>query len=107
MLLINRDRAAVAAAEEKKNRPGMFKRASNALFGGMEKEEQKGGRLGAGGVAASATAAVQDKVSTAKEELLGAHEDKGVLAAVEQKVDERRRQGEKILEVVKPMGGVS
>lgn len=105
MLLINRERAAAVAAEEKKNRPGMFKRASNYLFGGLEKEEQKGGRLGAGGVTASATAAVQDKVQTAKDELLGENEDKGVLAAVEEKVDGQRRQGEKIVETVKPMGG--
>ena len=54
---------------------------------------------------ASATAAVQDKVQTAKDELLGENEDKGVLAAVEEKVDGRRRQGEKIVESVKPMGG--
>lgn len=105
MLLINRERAAAAAAEEKKNRPGMFKRASNYLFGGLDKEEQKGGRLGAGGVTASATAAVQDKAKTAKEELLGKHEEKGLLASVEEKVDARRRQSEKVVEAVKPMGG--
>ena len=45
MLLINRERAAVEAAEKKKNRPGVFKRVSEWLFSDLSKEEQKGGRL--------------------------------------------------------------
>ena len=48
MLLINRERAAIEAAEAKRNRPGIFKRAKNAIFSGLSNEEQKGGRIGAG-----------------------------------------------------------
>ena len=47
LLLLGQERAKAEAAEAKKNRPGMFKGASNYLFGGLAKEEQKGGRRGA------------------------------------------------------------
>ena len=39
MLLINRERAAEEAAEAKRNRPGIFKRATGWLFSDVAKEE--------------------------------------------------------------------
>lgn len=47
MLLINRERAAHEAAEAKKNRPGMFRRATNAVFGGGSTTQQQDSRMGA------------------------------------------------------------
>ncbi|QIW95762.1 hypothetical protein AMS68_001280 [Peltaster fructicola] len=47
LLLLGQERAKFEAAEARKNKPGMFKSASNYLFGGLAKEEQKGGRLAA------------------------------------------------------------
>jgi hypothetical protein len=99
MLLINRERVRAAAEEEKKNEPGMFKRAGNYLFGGLEKEEQKGGKLGA------AAARAEEAAHPIKEKLLGQDEDLGVLKSVEQKLDSHRREGEKVVELVKPLGG--
>ena len=99
MLLINRERAAAEAAEAKRNRPGMFKRAGSYLFGELDKEEQKGGRLGA------AASKIEQTVQPVKDELLGEKEDLGILKTVEEKVESHRRQGEKAAEVVKPLGG--
>lgn len=98
VLLINRERAAAAAEEEKRNRPGMFKRASNYLFSGLQKEEQKGGRLGA------AAAKLEEKAQPVKDELLGDKGDRGILKAVEN-VESHRRTGEKVDSVVRPLGG--
>lgn len=100
MLLINRERAAEEAAEAKRNRPGMFKRATSYVFGGMEKEEAKGGRLGAAAAAATVTPSA---VSEGPAE--GQKHDRGVLRAVEEKLDENRRQGEQVEEVMRPLGG--
>jgi hypothetical protein len=99
MLVINRERVRAAVEEEKKNAPGMFKRAGSFLFGGLEKEEQKGGKLGA------AAAKAEEAVHPIKEKLLVQDEEPGVLKSVEQKLDSHRREGEKVLEVVKPFGG--
>lgn len=99
MLVINRARVKEAADAEKKNQPGMFKRAGTYLFGGLEKEEQKGGKLGA------AAAKAEEAVQPVKEKLLGQNEDPGVLQSVEQKLDSHRREGEKVVEIVKPFGG--
>jgi hypothetical protein len=98
LLLINRERAAREAEEAKKNRPGIFKRTTGWLFGGLSAEEHKGGRLGAEARGASVTSAV-------KEELLGEKEDRGVLEAVQEKVEAKRRTGERVEEVIRPMGG--
>ena len=94
MLLINRERAAREAEEDRRNRPGVWKRATGWLFGGLAKEEQKGGRLGFGG-----------EGKGEGEVLLGEKEDKGVLQAVEEKVEENRRTGERVEEVLRPLGG--
>lgn len=75
VLLMNRERAAMEAEEARRNRPGVFKRTTGWLFGGAEKVEQRGGRMGVG----------------AKEEVLGEKEDIGVLKAVEEKVEQGRR----------------
>ena len=93
MLLINRERAAREAEEEKRRRPGVWKRITGWAFGGLEKEERKGGRLGAGGA------------ESAQEEMLGDREDKGVLQAVKEKVEESRRAGQRVEEVLRPLGG--
>jgi hypothetical protein len=93
VLLVNRERAKVEAAEAKRNRSGVFRRATGWLTGGLSKEEQKGGRLGAG------------VVESEREEVLGEKEDRGVLRAVEEKVEQRRRSGEKVEEVLRPLGG--
>lgn len=58
-------------------------------FWGLEKEEQKGGRLGA----AAAASAGGGSAPAVREELLGEKEDMGVLQAVEEKVEENRRTG--------------
>ncbi|KXT00216.1 hypothetical protein AC578_7001 [Pseudocercospora eumusae] len=93
ILLINRERAAMEADFAKKNQPGMFKRASNWLFSGLSKEEQKGGRLGATATAAesAASTAVQDTRS--------------VMQAVEDKVESERSAGEMTQAILKPTGG--
>lgn len=100
MLLINRERAADEAAEAKRNRPGVFKRATNWAFSGLSSEEQKGGRLGAAAAAVSGTAS-----QVLPEEVQGQQHDRSVLQAVEEKVDAHRRQGEKVEEIVRPLGG--
>jgi hypothetical protein len=56
-LLINRERAKFEAQEEKKNRPGIFKRTTTWLTGGLSQVEQKGGKL------ANATADQADKTA--------------------------------------------
>ncbi|KAK3640727.1 hypothetical protein LTR22_016846 [Elasticomyces elasticus] len=101
MLLINRQRAAEEAAEARKNRPGMFKRATGWLFSDLSSEEQKGGRLGA--MAAGAGSAVAAVTPTQRPE--GQKHDRSVLQAVEEKLDANRRQGEKVEEVLRPRGG--
>ena len=99
MLVINRARVREAAEAEKQNQPGMFKRAGSYLFGGLEKEEQKGGKLGA------AAAKAEEAMQPLKEKVMGQEESGSVFKSVEQKLDSHRREGEKVLEVVKPMGG--
>jgi hypothetical protein len=58
-LLINRERAKFEAQEEKRNRPGIFKRTTTWLSGGLSQVEHKGGKL------ANATADQAEK-TTAK-----------------------------------------
>lgn len=94
ILLINRDRAAQEAEAEKSNRPGVFKRATGWLLGGVSSEEQKGGRLGSG-----------SSQETVAEQMLGDQEDKGVLKAVEERIEAHRRTGEKFEETLRPLGG--
>lgn len=103
MLLINRERAAEEAAEAKKNRPGVFKRTSDWLFSGLSKEEQKGGRLGAAAAAANASNSAAELLTD--EQVSGQRHDRSVLQVVEEKVDANRRQGERVEEVVRPLGG--
>ena len=98
MLLINRARAAQEAAEAKKNRPGVFKRTTNWLFSGLSTEEQKGGRLGA--AAATGSSVIAQAVQPPAQQ----HE-RGILQAVEDKVEANRRQVEKVQEVILPFGG--
>ena len=93
VLLVNRTRAREEAKEAKRTRPGIIIRSTGWLFGGLSKEETKGGRLGA------------EAVQSGREDVLGEREHRGVLQAVEEKVEERRRTGEKVEEVLRPMGG--
>lgn len=98
-LLINQARAAMEAEQERTNRPGMFKRATNWVTGGLAEVEQKGGRLGA---------EAREKAAAARsgaEETLGDKEDKGVLQPVAENVDAGRRAGERAEEIVRPSGG--
>lgn len=99
MLLINRERAAAEAAEARRNRPGVLKRAKSWLFSGLSSEEQKGGKLGAG---AADTLAMSHAI---KEELLDDRPNGGVLNAVERRLDEKRRSGEQVEEAFRPRGG--
>lgn len=101
VLLINRERAADAAAEAQKNRPGMFKRATNWLFSGLSQEEQKGGRLGTTAAATGPGATM----AHVKDETAGQQHDRSVLQAVEDKIEPHRRQGEKVQELLNPVGG--
>ena len=89
VLLVNRTRAREEAERERRSRPGWIKRGTGWLFGGLSKEEQKGGRLGSG------------DLERRREEVFEGREDGGVLRAVEERVEERRRTGE----VLRPMGG--
>lgn len=98
-LLINQARAAMEAEQEKQNRPGMFRRATSWVTGGLSKEEQKGGRLGAEARERAAVGIV------GTEEMLGEREDKGVLQAVQEKVEAHRRTGEQVDEIIRPLGG--
>lgn len=99
ILVINQARAKFEAAEAAQKRPGVIKRTTSWLFSGLSTEEQKGGKLGAGATSASATS------QTPTEEMLGIREDRGILQAVEEKVEARRRSGEKVEEVLRPVGG--
>ncbi|USW55044.1 Putative cytochrome c oxidase assembly protein COX14 [Septoria linicola] len=104
MLLINRERNARQAEIDKQNRPGMFKRASNWLFSDLSKEEQKGGRLGAAAAATeSAAGTIAQKAEATAEETK--QEARHVLQAVEDKVEQHQRQGEKVPEMLVPAGG--
>lgn len=99
MLLINRARAAMEAEEAKKNRPGLFKRAGTWL--GLAEEEKKGGRFSQN--AASVTEFVADSVQEGATSI--AQEGRGVLHAVEQKMDESRRHAENLHQTANPAGG--
>lgn len=92
VLLINRERAARAAEEDRRSRPGVWKRVSGWAFEGLEREERRGGKFGA-------------EMEGKTEEVLGETEDRGVLRAVGEKVEENRRSGKKVDEVLRPMGG--
>lgn len=99
MLLINRARVAMEAEAAKQNRPGMFKRAGTWL--GLAEEEQKGGRLTQ--AATSTTELVADSVQEGAASI--AQEGRGVLQAVEQKMEENRRHAEHLQQTANPSGG--
>lgn len=103
LLMINREMNARQAEMDKKNRPGMFKRASNWLFSDLSKEEQKGGRLGAATAAAAAGKTIAQNTESVADQ--AKDEAQHVLQAVEDKVDEHRRQGERVSELLVPAGG--
>ncbi|KAF2167855.1 hypothetical protein M409DRAFT_22002 [Zasmidium cellare ATCC 36951] len=100
MLLINRERVAEEAAEAKMNKPGIIKRTTSWMFGGLSQEEQKGGRLGA---AASGSQSASDEVRQISSSL--ADEGKSVLQAVSNNVESHRREGEAVQELINPAGG--
>lgn len=88
ILLINRERAAEEAAEAKKNRPSLLKRATGLLSGGLSEVEQKGGKLGAvvASQAEDASSRIQDAAQT-----VGA-EAKGIAQQVQEAVGSNRWQ---------------
>lgn len=88
MLLINRERAAAEAAEARRNRAGIFKRAKNWMFSGLSTEEQKGGRIGAGAADALAVSHV------IKEELPVEKDESSVVHSLEKAVESHRQVGE-------------
>lgn len=45
-LILNKERAIEAYEEQQRNRPGIWERTKGTLFGGLAKEETKGGALG-------------------------------------------------------------
>lgn len=99
-LLINREAVAAQAAEEKKNRPGVFKRTTSWLFSGLATEDQKGGRLGA------AASNVVDSVSETVNAAVGTEEaNPGVLHAVQEKVAAHRRQEQWLDQAARSSGG--
>lgn len=100
MLLINRERVAEEAAEAKRNKPGIIKRTTSWMFGGLSQEEQKGGRLGA---AAAGSQSALDEAKQVSSSL--ADEGKSVLQAVSNKVESHRREGEAVQEFINPVGG--
>lgn len=99
ILLINRANVAMQAEAAKQNRPGIFKRAGTWL--GLSDEEKKGGRLSQ--AAASTTESVADAVQEGAASV--AQEGRGVLKAVEQKVEENRRHTEHLQQTANPTGG--
>ena len=103
VLLINRERVAEEAAEAKKSRPGVIKRTTNWMFSGLSKEEQKGGKLGAVAAATASTPAAA--VAESSEPVSGQQHDRSTLQVIEDKIEANRRQGERIEEVVRPLGG--
>ncbi|KAK0912043.1 hypothetical protein LTR02_003151 [Friedmanniomyces endolithicus] len=92
VLLVNRQRAAEEAAEERARRPGVVKRVKGWLF----RREVGGFAAGAGSVGPAEVVGKQVE---------GQKHDRSVLNAVEEKLDENRRQGEKMEELVRPFGG--
>ena len=94
VLLVNRERARRESEEAKKTRPGVFRRSTSWLFGGLSKEEQKGGRLGA-----------EAALASGGEQILGEKEGRGVLQAVQEKVESKRREVERVEDVIRPLGG--
>lgn len=99
MLLINRAVVQMQAEAAKKNRPGIFKRAGTWL--GLSDEEQKGGRLSQAVISESELVpdSVQEGVASIAEE------GRGVLQAVEQKVEENRRHAEHLQKAASTVGG--
>nr|POF13152.1 hypothetical protein CFP56_10300 [Quercus suber] len=89
ILLLNRERAADEAAEAKRNRPGVIKKTTNWLFGGFEKEETKGGRLGAAAAATTGGGGLALLPSSPSEEATP-----DMFHAIEERIDERRRRSE-------------
>jgi len=100
ILLLNRERAAREAEEAKLAEKGIFARAKDSIFGGLSEVEEKGGKIGA--AARSAQANVQEKVQEARSSHI---QSPGVVKAVEEKVEEHRRTGERVEEVLRPLGG--
>jgi hypothetical protein len=94
VLLVNRERARRESEEAKKSRPGIIRRSTSWLFGGLSKEEQRGGRLGA-----------EAALESGRQDLLGEKEEQGVLLAVQETVNARRREGERVEEMLRPLGG--
>ncbi|KAF2725072.1 hypothetical protein K431DRAFT_281548 [Polychaeton citri CBS 116435] len=111
MLLINRERVIEAAELERRNAPGAVTRAKNWLFGGLSKEEQKGGRLGAGAGAAAAVPGPTEfgEPQARKQAIEGtkasSNEGSSILQTAGDKLDSHRRQGEKIESALSPLGG--
>lgn len=99
MLLINRAVVAMQAEAAKKNRPGIFKRAGTWL--GLSDEETKGGRLSQ--AAASTTQSVSESIQDGAASV--AEEGRGVLHAVEQKMEENKRHADHLHQTAHPMGG--
>ncbi|OQO01359.1 hypothetical protein B0A48_12914 [Cryoendolithus antarcticus] len=115
MLLINRERAAEEAAEIRRTRPGILKRINKSLFGGLDQEEQKGGRMGAAMTGRPALEPIADAGSNVikpdgvhvvevEDPSLGQNEDLGVLKAVEENVESHRRAGDTVEVKVRPTG---
>lgn len=92
ILLLNRERAADEAEAAKKNKKGILASVKESVFGGLAEEEEKGGKIGA------ASRAVREKLEVQTEEQ---PQDFGILKAVE----EKRRSGEVVEEVLHPTGG--
>ncbi|WPH03075.1 Hypothetical protein R9X50_00594900 [Acrodontium crateriforme] len=99
-LLINREAVAAQAAEEKKNRPGVFTRTTSWLFSGLAKEDQKGGRLGA--AASNAADSISETVNAA---ITTDDSNTSVLQAVQEKVAANRSQQQRLDQTAPSSGG--
>ncbi|KAK4620520.1 hypothetical protein CLAFUR0_11391 [Fulvia fulva] len=108
MLLINRERVACETEMERRNRPGLFKRATGFLYGGLSEEEKKGGRLmsgnGVDGVEGAVGSAV-DEVKQVSSNLID--EGRHAVHKVEEKFEQTQRNGQAIAmgELATPTGG--
>jgi len=97
-LMLNRERAAEEAEMARKSKKGIMTRAKEAVFGGLSEEEVQGGKIGA------AARAAKEQIQT-RTEPQDVSSEASVVQAIQSKIEEHRRTGEALEQVVHPQGG--
>ena len=105
MLLINRERVAYETELERKNRPGVFKRVTNYVYGGLSEEEKKGGRLTGKNNAEGTVGGAVEEIRQVSSNLM--EEGRSMVQKVEDKFEQTQRHGQAIAmgELATPTGG--